>query len=193
MVSPAANTSACPTTRRFWSTLRKPLASSGNPACASQRAGAACVVHRISSASTGAWPSSRRRPASTPVTAVPVTTAMPRAARMAWKRERNAAGKLARISGTSDTRTNDSPPTSNPLRATSCRNRCSTESRSSTPPAPAPTSARRVRPLRASTRAMSASNRLRNPSIGLTGMACSLAPGTSAVFGVEPILSESRS
>ena len=40
---------------------------------------------------------------------------------------------------------------------------------------------------------MSASNRLRNPSIGLTGMACSLAPGTSAVFGVEPILSESRS
>ena len=30
---------------------------------------------------------------------------------------------------------------------------------------------------------MSASNRRRNPSIGLTGMACSVAPGTSAVFG----------
>ena len=31
----------------------------------------------------------------------------------------------------------------------------------------------------------------RKPSIGLTGMACSLAPGTSPVFGVEPMLSES--
>jgi hypothetical protein len=59
--------------------------------------------------------------------------------------------------------------------------------------APAPTSATAARPLRARTRACSASKRRRNPSIGLTGMACSLAPGTSAVFGVEPILSESRS
>ena len=74
MVSPAAKTSSCPTTRSVSSTLRKPRWSSGNPVFASQRAGAACVVHRISSASIGAWPSSSSRPASTRVTGAPVTT-----------------------------------------------------------------------------------------------------------------------
>ena len=64
--------------------------------------------------STGARPASMSRPASTAVTAAPVTTSMPRAARMAWKRSRNAAGKVGRMSATSDTRTNDSPPASNP-------------------------------------------------------------------------------
>src|SRR5436853_470192 len=49
-----------------------------------------------------------RRPASTRVTGAPVITAIPRAAKTAWKRARNAAGKLGRMSGTSDTRTNDS-------------------------------------------------------------------------------------
>ncbi len=169
------------------------MESSGNPAGASQRAGAACVVQRISSASTGGVPSSRSRPGSTPVTAIPRTTAIPRAARTASKRARNAAGKLGRMSGASETRANDRPRSSNPARATSVRNRCSTESRSSTPPAPAPTTATRARPLRASTRAISASKRAMKPSMGLTGMACSLAPGTSAVFGVDPILSDSRS
>ena len=100
--------------------------------------------------------------------------------------------KLGRISTTSDMRTNDSALASNPACVTSRRKRCSTDSRSSTPPAPAPTRAKRVRPLCASTRALSASNRPRNPSIGLTGMACSAAPGTSPVLGVEPMLSESH-
>jgi hypothetical protein len=82
MVSPAAKTSSCPTTRNASSTLRKPRWSSGNPLLASQRAGAAWVVHRISSASIGAWPSSSSRPASTRVTAAPVKTPMLRVAKM---------------------------------------------------------------------------------------------------------------
>ena len=83
-------------------------ASTGNPALASQRAGAACVVHRISSASTGGVPS-RMQPAG--LDADDGRAAHDRdAARGEDGLEALAerAGKLGRISATSDTRTNDS-------------------------------------------------------------------------------------
>ena len=193
MVSPAAKTLSRPVTRRYSSTSRKPRASSGKPVFASQRAGAACVVQRISSAATGARPARMRRPFSTPVTVALAMISIPRDARMSRKRARKAGGNVGRMSGVSETSRNDSPSGSKPRCAASPRRRRSTESRSSTPPAPAPTSATRACARCSITRASRASNRARKPSIGLTGMACAAAPGTSAVFGVDPMLSDTRS
>jgi hypothetical protein len=51
---------------------------------------------------------------------------------------------------------------------------------------------RRFPPL-AWTRSSSASKWPRNRLIGFTGMACSAAPGTMAVFGVEPVSMASTS
>ena len=59
MVSPAANTSSRPGDAQRRVDLEKAVARrAASPVLASQRAGAACVVQRISSASTGARPSS---------------------------------------------------------------------------------------------------------------------------------------
>jgi hypothetical protein len=81
-----------------------------------------------------------------------------------------------------------SPEGSNPAAAVSRdRRRCSDRS-SSTPPAPPPTTPILARPLAFSTRVRAASKRSMKPSIGFTGMACSVTPGICRALGVEPML-----
>ena len=183
-MSPAANTSSWPVARSIASTRTKPAESSVSPESASHDAGAASVAHSTSSAGTRSSPNSTRS-ASTRVTRWPAWTAMPRDARIAAKRARNAGGNAGRMSRDAVTSENVNPLASR-------RSRRSTDSSSSTPPAPPPTMTTCLnRPL--ATRARSASKRAMKPSIGLTGIACSAAPGTSPMLGREPMSSESRS
>ena len=71
--------------------------------------------------------------------------------------------------------------------------RCCTDSASSTPPAPPPTTAMFVLPPRRLTRSASASQCAMKRPIGLTGTACSAAPGTSSLRGAEPMSIETTS
>ena len=160
MVSPAAKTSSCPATRNVSSTVRKPLASSGNPAVrqpARRRRlrgpqnlvgldRRVAVEHQPSGLDAGDRRARDDGDAARGENGVEARAERRRKARqdvghVGDEDERQAARHRSRRA------------------RPRARSRRSTESSSSTPPAPAPTSATRARPLRASTRAMSASNR----------------------------------
>ena len=184
--SPQANTSGCEVERRKSSTRMKPSPSTSSPEAAGQDSAAALVTQRISSAAT-ASPSSRiSPPGSTRATARPSIASIPRAARIRANLFRVAAlwaGSSTPAASTTVNATGPAPPES----------RCCTDSASSTPPAPPPTTAIRAGPSRRLRRSASASQWAMNPPIGLTGTACSAAPGTSAVRGAEPMSIETTS
>ena len=114
---------------------------------------------------------------------------MPRAARMrANMRPVAALWAGSRVAAASITVIATSPPGAAP-----CDSRCWIDSASSTPPAPPPTTAMRVLPARAPARSASASQCATKRPIGLTGTACSAAPGTPAMPGAEPISIETAS
>ena len=192
--SPAANTSAWPTARKQASTRTKPPASSASPVsrepAARRRPAWSRGSRRRRRRAVARAQDGRPRPASPRAPVDDRDAALgedpleapPKCCRKFWQdlvragheHEGETAGIIARSRqprGVSD---------------------AASESRSSTPPAPAPTSAIRARPFCPRTRAISASKRGRKPSIGFTGMACSAAPGIRPVFGVEPMSSESE-
>ena len=153
--------------------LRKPRWSSGNPLLASQRAGAAWVVHRsLRPRSVRGHPAAVRprphRRAGEDADAAAGENAMKRA----W----NAAGKVP--AGFREHRyQHERQPAGIEPGAGDLAPQTALGEQKLDPPAPAPAGRTRAPLARAHARHEGASNRPRKPSIGLTGMACSLAPG----------------
>ena len=164
----------------------KPSPSTSSPAAAGQASTEALVTQRISSASTEPPSSSATLPGSTRTAARPSSVSIPRAARILANRARAAAlWAGSRMSEASTTVIATAPVPRD--------SRCCAESASSTPPAPPPTTAIRTGPSRRLTRSAKASQRATKRPIGLTGTACSAAPGASAVRGAEPMSMETAS
>jgi hypothetical protein len=191
--SPAAKISGSVSLCRVSLTRMKPLASSAIPVSASHGAPPAWVTQTISSASSPSPDCVCRRPASTRLTSALQWTVTPRSARTPAKARRTLALCVGRISPSAEKRWKRSSSGSRPRAVSSLRRRYCMASVSSTPPAPAPTTAMVVVPAWQRTRSNSASQRSLKRRIGFTGTTCSAAPGTPPSCGVEPMLIDSAS
>src|SRR5262249_45410447 len=98
-------------------------------------------------------------------------------AQTARKRRAIAGGKAGRISSDAAMSINDMAPASRPSFAASPRSRRSTDSNSSTPPAPAPTTPMVTGRVADNTRARRRPNPPRNPRRGLRGAGALAARG----------------
>ena len=174
-------------------TRTKPLSSRARPVPCSQAAPPACVTQTISFAATTVPRCVVSCPGPTCWTSVSVWMLTRRSTSTRVNRRRTLGLWVCSSSRSRVNRWNSSSRGSRPRALSSLPSRCCMASVSSTPPAPPPTTAITVRPLCWRTRCSRASQRSLKRVIGLTGMACSKAPGTRATWGVEPMLIEQRS
>ena len=192
-MSPAAKTSGSVTVCSVSFTSMKPASSSTRPVSRSQGAPDARVTHTTSSALTACPSTVWSWPASTRSTRAFRCSWTPRSRSTASKASRTAPLCVGRMALPESSRWKCRSCGSRPAARNSLRSRYCMASVSSTPPAPAPTTAIFIAPGWRTTRSSSASQRWLKAWMGLTGMACSAAPATLASIGVEPMLIDNRS
>ena len=191
--SPAANTFGSVTVCSVSVTCMKPSASRARPVSRSQGAPPARVTQTISSASTVSPLAVRRRVADTCLTSALQRRTTPRSASARSKARRTLALWVGSMTASRVSRWKLIASGLRPAACSSLRKRYCIASVSSTPPAPPPTTAMRVAPACRRTRSSSSCQRSLKPLTGFTGSACSAAPATPLICGVEPMLIDRKS